>query len=288
MVNLLAGFLKKYKKNTTLTIDEVMSAYRETSKLYPYSPSMSIWRSWELAAYRRYILPEPILDVGCGDGLYFKLVWPTIRNVYGIDINPASVLAAQNSGVYKSVHTCSAIEMPFESASFSSVFANCSLEHMDNLPGVLRSIERVLKPGGNFLCSVVTDKFIEWSSLPQLAEAMGDSGGSLRIRNEYLAYHHLVTAFPADGWIAEFEAAGFIVEDHIPILPELLGRLDLFIDTLWHLPRGSSELGDVLVPYFRKWKNFPETIGELMQTLLRAESDWNVACGAVFSVRKKG
>lgn len=271
-----------------LKFDELMLAYKETSSLYPHVPSMSIWRSWELAAYRRYALPEPILDVGCGDGLYFKLVWPSVQNVHGVDINPESVMAAKSSGVYRSAHTCSALEMPFESASFSSVFANCSLEHMDDLPGVLQSIARVLKPGGYFLCSVVTDKFIEWSSLPQLAETMGDSKNAIRIRDEYLSYHHLVTALPPEGWIAELEEAGFMVEDHIPILPELLGRLDLFIDTLWHLPRGSGEVGDKLVPYFRKWRNFPEAIGDLMQTLLRAEPDWDVACGAVFYARKKG
>ena len=79
---------------------------------------LSIWRAWELAAYRRYTLQEPILDVGCGDGLYFKLVWPSVRQVTGVDISPDSIREAEKSGVYQSVHECSALEMPFQPDKF--------------------------------------------------------------------------------------------------------------------------------------------------------------------------
>jgi len=275
-------------KDRRISSKELAGAYRETSNLYPFVPSMSIWRAWELAAYRRYTLHDPILDVGCGDGLYFKLVWPSVRQVTGVDINPDSIKAAKRSGVYQSVHECSALDMPFQANSFSSAFANCSLEHMDDLPGVMSSIARVLKPGGGLLCSVVTDKFIKWSMIPLLAEAMGDAKNAQRLKTQYLRYHHLVSALPPDGWISQFEAAGFEVIEHIPIMPELLGRLFMFIDTLWHLPHGEAEVGDMLVPHFQKWRNFPEAIGELMLTLLKAEPDWTAACGAVFYARKRG
>ncbi|HKI46864.1 MAG TPA: class I SAM-dependent methyltransferase [Balneolales bacterium] len=275
-------------KDRRISSKELAGAYRETSNLYPFVPSMSIWRAWELAAYRRYTLHDPILDVGCGDGLYFKLVWPSVRQVTGVDINPDSIKAAKRSGVYQSVHECSALDMPFQANSFSSAFANCSLEHMDDLPGVMSSIARVLKPGGGLLCSVVTDKFIKWSMIPLLAEAMGDAKNAQRLKTQYLRYHHLVSALLPDGWISQFEAAGFEVIEHIPIMPELLGRLFMFIDTLWHLPHGEAEVGDMLVPHFQKWRNFPEAIGELMLTLLKAEPDWTAACGAVFYARKRG
>ena len=36
----------------------------------------------------------------------------------------------------------------------STMFANCSLEHMDHLDAVLSEIHRCLKPGGTLLCSV--------------------------------------------------------------------------------------------------------------------------------------
>ena len=276
------NIFSKSPKIRQISNDELASAYSATSKLYPLIPSMSIWRAWELAAYRRYTLKEPILDVGCGDGLYFKLVWPSAQEVTGIDINPASIREAEKSGVYQAIHECSAHEMPFSSESFSSAFANCSLEHMDDLPGVLRSIARVLKPGAGLLCSVVTDKQLEWSMVPLLAEVMGDAQKAQRIKSQYLTYHHQVSAFAPEGWISQFQAAGFNVIDHLPIVPELLGRLFLF-----HLPHGEGEVGDLLVPYFRKWHNFPDAIGELMQTLLKADPDWTVACGAVFYARKR-
>lgn len=270
-----------------LSIDEVMNAYAEVSTLYPHAPSMSIWRAWELAAYRRYELSTPILDVGCGDGQYFRLVWPSISDVVGIDINPAVVDSAIASGVYKSVLQAPAIDMPLLPDSFSSVFANCSLEHMDNLAGVLRKINAVLRTDGHFLLSVVTEKFIEWTTLPDLAGLICEPKKADTMRNHYSAYHHLVTALPPVEWSKVFDNAGFEVIDCIPIMPELISRLDLFVDCLWHIPHGQDEFGTSLGRYFQTISSFPEVLGEVMRSLLAAERDWTVGSGVVFNVRKR-
>jgi SAM-dependent methyltransferase len=271
-----------------LTVEEVMGGYGQLSKLYPHVPSMSIWRAWEYAAYNRYQLQEPVLDVGCGDGCYFKLVWPDLRDVVGIDIDPEAVSAARASGVYRDVRMVSAQDMPFAAESFSSVFANCSLEHMNNLPAVLRRIEHVLKPGGDFLLSVVTEKFIEWSTLPGLLDLAGSPERAACIRNEYLNFHHLVSALSPASWMHELHTAGFEVVDYLPILPELIGRFDLFVDTLWHVQSAGSEFGATLQPYFQSLRGFPEALGGIIHNLMLAEKDWETTCGAVFYVRKRG
>lgn len=274
-------------KTRLLSIDEVMNAYEEVSKLYPHAPSMSIWRSWELAAYRRYELPTPILDVGCGDGQYFKLVWPTISDVVGIDINPAVVNSAIASGVYNSVLQVSATDISLQRESFSSVFANCSLEHMDNLSEVLIKINEMLRKDGQFLLSIVTDKFIEWTTLPELVLLTNEAAKAESIKNHYSAYHHLVTALPPIGWANKLEEAGFEVIDYIPIMPELISRLDLFVDCLWHIPHKQGEFGNVLGEYFKSMPRFPDALGEIMRTLLTAERDWALGSGAVFNVKKR-
>ena len=71
-------------------------------------------------------------------------------------MKPSVADLARHSGVYHEVHVIAAHELPFMDASFDAVFANCSLEHMDNLDLVLAGVYRCLNPGGSLLCSVVT------------------------------------------------------------------------------------------------------------------------------------
>lgn len=65
----------------------MLSGYDAVSTLYPYIPPLSHWRAWEYAAYQHYKLDGRILDLGCGDGRYFRLIWPDANEVIGVDMN---------------------------------------------------------------------------------------------------------------------------------------------------------------------------------------------------------
>src|SRR6185503_14601243 len=107
-------------KQSQLSLAEVLAGYDAVSQLYPYVPSLLLWRAWEYAAYQRYSLPEPVLDIGCGDGRYFQLVWPQIREVVGVDMDPGVADAARRSGVYRAVHETPAHQLPTPQAHFAS------------------------------------------------------------------------------------------------------------------------------------------------------------------------
>jgi len=114
----------------------------------------------------------------------FHFSWPKIRNVVGIDHDPVACSNAQASGIYGEVHQVPAHQLSFSDATFGSVFSNCALEHMDHIDQVLSEAFRVLKPGGLFLASVVTDKFVEWGMMPLMSKlylAEGKAGRSGRI-----------------------------------------------------------------------------------------------------------
>lgn len=274
-------------RQSLLAFDEVLSGYNVVSQLYPYIPSMYTWRAWEYVAYQRYTLPEPVLDVGCGDGRFFQLVWPQIRDVVGMDIDPSVVEVARQSGVYREVHLASAHRMPVPLESFASAFANCSLEHMNHLPEVLSSICRSLRPEGLFLLSVVTDKFLEWAALPLLVDRIGEPVRARALRADYEAYHHLVNPLPPEIWIEHLKKVGFEILEHIPIMPEMTSRLFLFLDHLWHVRRPGGELGDTLYTHLMTFPNFPQAFFQVLAGILQMERDWSTGSGAIFLARRK-
>ena len=272
---------------TVLPINEVLSGYDAVAALYPFIPPLSHWRAWEYAAYKHHKIDGRILDIGCGDGRYFQLIWPKANNVIGVDFDPETAERGRLSGVYRSVHTTVAHDIPEPESSFDHAFANCSLEHMDNLDGVLAEIARCLKPGGTLSCSVVTNRFVEWSLLPAMVSEAGFDEVSATLQAKFMQYHHLANPLKVEDWTASFNKAGFIVESHIPILPRYSGNIWALMDSLWHLTRKSGgEFGDIIHPMLASNPQFPSAFRKIMHGLLEMEQDWHDCTGAVFSVRK--
>jgi SAM-dependent methyltransferase len=268
------------------TVEQVLDGYDAMADLYPWIPSMILWRGWEYAIYRRCALPGPVLDVGCGDGRFFRHVFPECRDVVGVDENEWVVAAARASGVYREVHQLAADRLPVGDERFQSAFANCSLEHMDNLPAVLQGIADSLMPGGNFLCSVVTEKFVEWSPIAWVCGAAGDEALGRAVQQGHERYHHLVNPLTVEAWSASFAQAGFVELQHLPILPEMTARLFLVADQIWHLPREQGEWGDLAPAFLQRFPNFHAGFRTVLHGLLQMERDPAIGAGAVFIMRK--
>ena len=269
---------------TTLTPSEVLAGFDAVSALYPHTPPLCMWRSWEVAAYRRCRLEAPVLDVGCGDGAFFRLVWPGVTDATGVDHDLTVVEAARRGGVYRQVIQGSAQELAVPAAGFSSVFANCALEHMDDLPAVMRSIHRSLKPGGQFLFSVITDQLLAWNPLPLLAARLGASASG--VADGFRDYHHYGTPPSAQQWIAHCESAGLRVVEHFPIMSQAMSRACLFLDNLWHLRSAGGELGSEIETYLNSFADFPKAMRRFMCALLEMHSEPPVYGGAVFRAVK--
>ena len=107
---------------------------------------MSFWRSLECEQYARRPLPGPILDVGCGDGLFALTVFGKQLEA-GIDLDQKEVDRAIQRQAYKKTVCGSVNYLPFSSKSFKTVISNCVLEHVPDIDGALKEISRVLKPG---------------------------------------------------------------------------------------------------------------------------------------------
>lgn len=275
-------------KQRLLSAEEVLTGYDAVSQLYPHIPPMLIWRAWEYAAYQHYKLSEPVLDVGCGDGRFFQLVWPQVQDVVGVDIDSGVADSARRSGAYREVYAAPAHQLPVAPKCFVSAFANCSLEHMDHLSEVLSSIHRSLHVGGYFLLSVVTDRLLEWTMLPLLLDQVEEPKRARDLRIEYEAYHHLVNPLSLEVWTEHLEEAGFEILEYIPIVPEMTSRLFLFLDQLWHVRQASGELGDLLYSYLKELPSFLKAFRQILAGVLQMERDWSSGSGIVLWTRRQG
>ncbi len=103
-----------------------------------------------------------ILDVGCGTGrASLSLAITTGCRVTGVNVSAQQVASANararghDAGARVEFQIADAMAMPFPDAQFDGAWAFESLLHMPSLPGALREVARVLKPGARFVISDV-------------------------------------------------------------------------------------------------------------------------------------
>jgi SAM-dependent methyltransferase len=92
-----------------------------------------------------------LLDVGCGSGWSSYLLSKIGYQVVGIDLNAEAFECSTNPNL--SLVVGSAMNLPFENASFDIVTTNQAIEHIPDPEKAIMEMIRVLKPGGT-LCFV--------------------------------------------------------------------------------------------------------------------------------------
>ena len=110
---------------------------------FDYNPALS-------KALLKYLNPkkeEKILDLGCGRGLYVRVIEKYTDKVIGVDINKETVKEA----VSKKVIYGDATDLNFEANSFDKIYSLHTIEHIYDLRKFLKEVARVLKPGGIFV-----------------------------------------------------------------------------------------------------------------------------------------
>lgn len=124
--------------------------------------SMSLWRYCESHLYSQYAseIVSPILDLGCGDGIFADGITSKTIDT-GIDISDLAAKRAQKLNKYKQIYICNAEKLPFKDNMYNTVISNCVLEHISNIEFVLSEVFRVLRPGGKFIFTVPSDKYGE-------------------------------------------------------------------------------------------------------------------------------
>jgi len=215
---------------------------------------MAVIRSQEAMLFQKYMdLIKPsfvktsegkrkILDFGCSDGFFVQTVFGNKTIDVGLDLfNNKRVEEAKKEKIYKKITLYDGNIIPYPNNSFNTVISNCVLEHIPNLKFSLKEIYRILKPGGYFLTSVMTDK---WNN---------NLFGSKIFGEKYVDYMRKiqdhVNLLSGKQWQTHFQKSGFKIQS---VDGYLYKKSSFYLDFFHYISIGS------LINYklFNKWVIF--------------------------------
>ncbi|WML48564.1 class I SAM-dependent methyltransferase [Neobacillus sp. PS3-34] len=142
--------------------DKVLEAYAKLAKDYELNVDTE---SGSNAYYERpammQLLPDnmeglAVLDAGCAAGWYTEQFVQRGAKVTAIDISPEMVDAAKRrvgNGANIMVHDLSK-SLQLQDHSFDLIISSLTLHYIDNWDMTFHELNRVLKPGGQFVFSV--------------------------------------------------------------------------------------------------------------------------------------
>ncbi|MGM1065771.1 class I SAM-dependent methyltransferase [Saccharothrix sp. Mg75] len=126
------------------------------------------WIAWVrrpgFDSYWRYrdaffeLVPDPgraTLDLGCGEGRVSRDLVGRGHLVTGVDASPALLAAARQAHPEGRYLPADAADLPFPDGGFDLVVAYNVLMDVDDMPGAVAEVGRVLEPGGR-LCLAIT------------------------------------------------------------------------------------------------------------------------------------
>ena len=95
--------------------------------------------------------PMKIVDLGCGTGVFTKILCDLGFSVSGLDLSPTLIEVAQKKYPNIEFHVGDVEHMPFASESFEGVFLSGILHHLPDPSHCTREVYRVLKAKGIFV-----------------------------------------------------------------------------------------------------------------------------------------
>lgn len=176
--------------------------------------ALAIERALECQILSSRRFARPILDAGCGDGLFASILFDEPVDT-GIDRQPQELKIAQYRAMYRELICCSADQVPRQSGFYKTILANSTLEHIKESDRTLREWYRLLDDEGRLYVTVPTEKFQQYTWIAQLLAWSGLQGFSAKYQrcfNRFWKHYH---CYSIEEWRQRFKSSGFdIVQTH--------------------------------------------------------------------------
>lgn len=172
----------------------------------------ALLRAVESRLYQNLALPQPVLDIGCGDGHFASTAFEAPLDI-GLDPWYAALHEAAAAGGHRFLVQYDGSRMPFTGNTFGSAISNSVLEHIPDIQTVLLETARILKPGAPFYFTVPNHNFDPNLSAARILDKLGltSLAGSYRRFFDRIARHHHLDS--PQVWHKRLEEAGFWVEE---------------------------------------------------------------------------
>ncbi len=192
-----------------------------TLKTYYWKPMAALFRASEMRLYRKLnaSFPNPILDLGCGDGGVAKMLQSlgvAEQAFCGLEISLVELKKAKATGCHRYLIQGDANYLPFKDNVFASGFSNgvfCSIPGGVDL--ALKEAERVLAHHADFVITVPTHDFNNVLLWPKVLGAFSKrlSQWYLRRLNNRLPHFQ---AYSPEKWMAKLQDNGFSIVKSTP------------------------------------------------------------------------
>lgn len=237
------------KPGTELTVRRMDYAREYLRKT---SIALSLVRSIECNVLSGMKFVRPVLDIGCGDGLFAGMLFEDkVDN--GIDISPKEIERARRSGKYGQLEVARAGSLPFPDNSFMTVFSNCVVEHLDDLDASFAEACRVTAPGGKFYCTTHSDHYEEYFLWSTVLRRLGFEKLARKYSGFWAKLWSHYNCLSEEDWTSRLRKAGFSDVKVVPYFnKEAVWAFDLMLPlaSLTYLTRKITG----------NWKLFPRTI----------------------------
>jgi len=170
--------------------------------------ALAFERALECRIYPHLPFERPILDLGCGDGLFAGTLFRE-KIETGVDPDERSIEEARNSGIYEEVIACAGDGVPKPDGCYRTVFSNSVLEHIVDLKPIFQEVLRLLAPGGRFYFTVPSSSFCRYSFLNRVLTLAGLEGAAAGYRRLYNAFWRHYHDYPREEWVRQIKEAGF-------------------------------------------------------------------------------
>jgi len=95
-----------------------------------------------------------VLDLGCGRGMFLKVLQGRGFDVYGTELDESAARSARQQVGAHRIHTSAIEDLPLPAGHFDAITAWQVFEHLPDPSGTLDACHRLLRPNGSLLLSV--------------------------------------------------------------------------------------------------------------------------------------